>query len=505
MTVAAIKDTPLTHSPWAAPVAAFGAFAVACAALLHPTALEMVKIWSSSSSYHHGFAVAPIALWMILSQSRRLPAPSTGLTATVIVFAAAIVWLLGHAAGVALVEQLAFVSLLIGGAGVIFGTAALREWAFPLLFLFFMVPFGETIIPALQTITAVAVVGLLSMLGMAVSLDGYLIRTPAGSFEVAEACAGLRFLLAAMMVAAIFAYASFTSWRKRILFLVFSVVLAIAANGVRAFLLVMIATLTEKRWAVGPDHLLVGWVFYAAIFIVLILVGRRFADTGSLDTEKSPPSINPEWRLLALAPAFAVVALAALYGTAVIDRPVTRAAPVTLSLLNAPGWRILPPPQNWRASLPTADRIAAATYSSPDDTVYASLAYFTHDRHGAEIVEYSNRAWDGADWRRIASRQEVIYVFGHSQTIKIDILAGPERRRLATLTAYWLGDEIYLERWRIKLAQMKAKLMGTNPPGGVIIFAAAYQQHPDEAITALRAFTVSAEPFGDWLQRNGGG
>lgn len=499
---AAVINAAAGENLWIRPIAAFGAIAGAAALLLHPTAWSMAAIWASSSSYHHGFLVIPAAIWMIAAMSPRPTGPSPRIPGYGVMIAALLIWLAGRGAGAALIEHFAFVTLLIGAVGVAFGARALYDWAWPLFFLYFMVPFGEAIVPALQAATAQTVVGLLALVGTPVSIEGVLIKTPAGAFEIAEACSGLRFLTAAVMIAAVFAYASYSTWRKRILFLLFAVVLALLANGVRAFLMVLVATLTQMRWAVGPDHWLVGWAFYLLVFVILILAGRRFTD------RRTPIAVaqgEPARRsLIHVLPAVGLVAIASLYAGVMVERDPGRDAPATLSLFNAPGWRILPPPQNWRAHLPQADRTAAATYQENGRTVYVSLGFFTHDRRGAEIVAYDNRAWDGEDWRWIAIENEVVYLFGRSEEAPFDLIAGPEHRRLAAVTAYWLDSEIYVEPWRVKLEQMKARLLGRNPPGGVIVIAASYNGDTAEAVAAIRAFTAAVEPLDDWLARNGG-
>ena len=489
-----------TPSGWAAPVVAYGVFAAFVIALLHKTAGGMLATWAQSSSYHHGFLVLPIVLWMILKKSETPSLNGARLPGFLILLGGALLWVIGQAATVALISQLALVTILIGGVGVIFGGGALQAWAYPLAFAYFMVPFGETVVPTLQILTAKIIVGLLSAFAMPVSIDGFLIHTKAGAFEVAEACAGLRFLIAATMIATMFAYTAFKSWRKRLLFLGFAVLLALLANGLRAFLMVLVATLTEKAWAVGPDHLLAGWAFYALIFAVLILTGRHYADQQSTAPQTSTIAPQKGASIYAVA-AGLIVSGAAIFNAAIVSRPVDHPAPANLTLFNAPGWRILPPPENWRPALAHADRTVQATYDQDGVRVYLSVGYFTHDRDGAEIVTRENRAWNGDDWRQIGSMKTVVYQFGDAQERKLDILSGPQRRRLAVLNTYWVDGKAYSDAWRAKRAQMFAKLRGDNPPGGVIILAAAYQHDPSEAINALRAFTNSTEPLDAWLQR----
>ena len=505
MTAATLDRPNDDAGVWTAPGLAYGAFALACAGLLHPTALDMARIWATSSTYAHGFAAAPLALWMILRRGADGLAPASSVRLLPAVLAAAMLWLAGRAAGTALIEQAALVSLLIAGAGVVFGAAALRVWAFPLAFLVFMVPFGSSIIPALQTVTAQAAVAMLGPAGVEARLDGYLIETPAGAFEVAEACAGLRFLLTALMIASVFAYLSFETTAKRLSFLALALALAVSANILRAFLLILIAVKTDMRLAVGPDHLFFGLILYAATFAVLVWIGRRIGTDRAPHRRAAPKTAPSPWRASPVLGALAAVAAVALYAKTVVERPVERPAPASLSLISAPGWRILPPPQNWRASIDAADRTAGATYANRDNTVYTSIGYFTHDRPEAEILNYHARSWDGETWRRIGVRRADIALFGHGARMRFDVLAGPERRRLLTVSVYWWNGEIFTDRWRMKLAQMKAKLQGRNPPGGVVVLAASYRDDPSEALAAIRAFGADAEPFERWLARQNGG
>ncbi len=487
------------RSDWTLPVLSYGAYVLACIALLHPTAFEMARLWLQSSSHHHGILVAPLAVWMILERPRITPATNAASIAAV--FAACLLWLAGNAGGVALIEQFAFVSLLIAGAGVMFGGQALKQWAAPLLFLYFMVPFGAVLVPPLQQITASAVVALLGATGISVSIDGNLIRTPAGLFEIAEACAGLNFLLAALMIASLYACQFLRANQTRLAFVLIAAAVALLANFLRTFLLILIATVTEMRVAVGPDHLAVGLVFYGLVFFLLVFVGERLRRQEKAGPERTPSMMFRPWRpMIALLSLFPVAASYA-YAGYVVNEPIERTAPLTLSPFNAPGWRVLSAPINWRPAL-LADRVSGATYVQRDTTVYTISGFFTHDRRGREIVNYHNRPWDGEDWRRIGTADEMIYLFGAAQRTPLDLIAGPEGQRLAVITAYWRGEDVYLDPHAFKKAQMFDKLRGRNPEGGIVFIAATYRRDPAEALAALRPFTHEVEDFSSWRIRN---
>ncbi|MEM8935115.1 MAG: exosortase C-terminal domain/associated protein EpsI [Pseudomonadota bacterium] len=479
----------------------FGALAVALIAVLHPTAYDMVRIWSSSSSYHHGFLVAPLTLALIALHGGR-PVARGGVVASYALAAlGAAFWVLGKASGIAGVEQVGFVTLVVASVGIVFGDRTLRRWAPALGFCYFMIPVGEGLTESLQIATANIVVALLSFAQVPVSVDGFLIRTPAGAFEIAEACAGLRIFAAAGMISYVLALVSFRSWPKRIAFFAVAGVFAIAVNGVRAFLVILAAGLPGDRLDMGADHVLFSLLFYASAFFFLVALGKRFADAPpEPDTAPSAELSNKlEWR--EAAPFLAVVLGLAVFNAAVIERPIARAIPTSLSLLDAPGWKILPPPQNWTPSISSADRLAGATYTTRDKTVYVVLSYHTHDRRGAEIVSTENRAFDGADWRRIAG-VTARFSLGNTANSPVDILAGPEHRRLAAYTLYWLGGAAYPTPWRMKAAQLRHRLTGRNPPGGTITVAASYRSEPAEALDQIERFLSDIEPVQAWFARN---
>jgi len=506
MSATTIEPSVEQRTIWPVAALTYLGFIALCALALPSSTASMVSTWALSSTYHHGFFVAPLALWMIWRDAalNGWPPFATSLMPITGAVASALLWLVGHAAGFALLEQIAFVSLLISGVAVIFGMAAFRRWLFPLLFLYFMVPFGEVLIPALQDITASMIVSLLTLTGIPSSLDDVMITTPAGVFHVAQACAGLRFLIAAGMVATLFSYLSFSTWRKRASFIVFALALAVLANGVRAFAMVYVATLTNMRLAIGADHLIAGWVFYLGVFVILIIIGRRFADTAAPAKSRAPGIAKTEkshYRLLLTAPVFLTAIAISVYAHTVINRPVTLTPPTTLSLFNAPGWRITAPAANWRASLSAADRTAFATYATADNTIYFATGYFTHDRPGAEIINFNNQPFDRHYWRRIAGMTQTVYAFGRSKPVDIDLLDGPGGARLAALGVYWIDGKTYTQKWRMKVRQARAKLAGRNPRGGLIIIAAPYVDDPAGALSAIRAFTVDMEPLDAWLAR----
>jgi exosortase len=109
------------------------------------TAVAMVSIWIRSETFTHAFLVPPIVLWLVwrrraeLALLPRQPQPVLLLPITAVCAA----WLLAELASVNAATQFALVSLIVLCVPALFGWAITRRLAFPLLFLYFAVPFGD--------------------------------------------------------------------------------------------------------------------------------------------------------------------------------------------------------------------------------------------------------------------------------------------------------------------------------------------------------------------------
>jgi exosortase len=103
-------------------------------------------------------------------------------------------------------------------------------------------------------------------------------RHPAGLFEVAEACSGVKFLVAMLAFGALAANVCFRSWKRRIAFMALCVVVPVLANGVRAWGTIYVAQIKGAAYAGGVDHIIYGWFFFAAVIAAILAIGWPFFD-----------------------------------------------------------------------------------------------------------------------------------------------------------------------------------------------------------------------------------
>ena len=252
---------------------------------------SMVRAWSDSS-HRHGVVVFPIAaflLWRLRAVLARIdlkPWPP----GIALLLALVAVWRVGKGAGVELVEHLAAVLLLPATIATCLGWRVVRQALFPLLFLVMAVPASDVLIPYLMRLTADIAAVLLRGVGVPVYREGQLLSLPGGDFEVADVCSGLNYLIASTLIALLFAYLTYTSNLKRVALVAAMAASLAVVNGVRAFVVMLIASATDMRVFTGADHVYFGWILFAVVVGGVLLLGARYADREPAD--KGPSAVR---------------------------------------------------------------------------------------------------------------------------------------------------------------------------------------------------------------------
>ena len=265
---------------------------------------EMARQWWDASTYNHILLVPPILAWLVRMRWPELAklAPRTWWPGLAWLGVGLFAWLAGTMAGIYLVSQLGAVLLLQAAVAVLLGPRVVAGLLFPLAYMLFLVPFGDEIVPALQAITAEMAVALTHASGVPAQIDGVFIDTPAGLFEVAEACSGVKFLVAMVALGALVAHLCFASWKRRAVFMAAAVLVPVLANGVRAWGTIYIAQSQGIEFAAGFDHIVYGWIFFALVMATVLGASWRFFDRSPDDPLIDAAAIEASPLLARLAP-----------------------------------------------------------------------------------------------------------------------------------------------------------------------------------------------------------
>jgi exosortase len=453
--------------------------------------VDMARLAASSSSHHHALLALPLAAWLAARDrgARTIPACSDNLGVAALAISL-MIWIVGRAGSVALIEHTGAVSALVSATIAAYGRARAAAWAPALFLMAFAVPFGDELTPVLQELSADIVETLLRAASVPATRDGLIFSTPVGSFEIAESCAGLRFLAAALMMSTLTAALFLQTTWKRLAFVAVAAMLALAANWLRAAAIIAGAVASERRFGVGVDHLYFGWVIYVALLGALILLAYKFRERPIARS-----SVPKQQEATGVVVGFLIVtAIAAVYLALLEWRARYVSAEFDLAPAVATGWRLTSAQEDWRATATGADKRALWGYWSEHGTVRIDAASFNRDRKGAEIAGWGVRSADGEQWRRVGSVNLGWHQAPDGVT-RADILANDAGDRLYVVTSYWTGIEARHSKVDVKLRATLMRLAGQPTDGGAIFIASP-------SLAALDAFLDDMEPLSLWAAKH---
>ena len=274
--VMAQAERPAGHlldaGTWRTGIAALALAWIALAALAAREWGEMFHQYWNIDTYNHILLIPPIIAWLVAQRADELCKlePRAWWPGLALLALAMSVWLGGRMSGVNLVAHAGAVASLQAAVLAILGPRVAAILLLPLGFACFLVPFGDEIIPPLQAITAKIAIALTHFSGIQATIDGIHIDTPVGLFIVAEACSGVKFLIAMVALGVLVCFTAFERWTRRAAFLGACIVVPVIANGMRAWGTIYIAQFQGVEFAAGFDHIFYGWIFFA-IVVALVL------------------------------------------------------------------------------------------------------------------------------------------------------------------------------------------------------------------------------------------
>ena len=383
---------------------------LAIPALFYKTTEAMIHVWMVNETFTHGFLIFPITLWLIWQKKDQLNAvpaiPETKAFVLLIPLLAG--WLISSIVDVQVVQQFIMIAIIITIIWIIIGRHLFYSILFPLLFLFFAVPFGQSFIPPLMEFTAFFTVNMIHLTGIPIYQEGLFLSLPSGEWSVVEECSGVRYLIASLTLGTLYAYLSYTSFKKRLIFILISILVPILANGFRAFGIVMIGHLSGMKLATGVDHLLYGWVFFGFVIFLLFYFGKFWWDPIEDNTtvaHNNTISSTSKLPVVMISIALSLSLSTRLLANQIEHRKNLNITPVTLKLPdNFAEWQYSEfRSLDWQLIVNKPDAKISKSYIFGSDIVQLNIGYYQSQRKGSEAIATSNRVSSpvGGEWGKV--------------------------------------------------------------------------------------------------------
>mgnify|MGYP000100182086 FL=1 len=476
--------------------------------IYYQTTWSMVETWHRSDTYAHGFLILPFSIYMIWTRRQQLMSldHQPNFFALVILCGVGFMWLIATLASVQIITQYMLIAMIPIIVWAILGNRILIATAFPLVYLFFAVPFGDILIPPLIDFTADFTVSALQLSGIPVFREGTYFSLPTGNWSVVEACSGLRYLIASVTLGTLYAYLTYFSFKRRVIFILLSIIVPIIANGIRAYLIVMTGHLSGMTLAVGVDHLVYGWVFFGFVMLLLFWIGSYWREDDTNETKQAAAITRPNVEtnnsssltrtMLMACAVFAITFIWPISATHLEKQTVLTESP-EIKINNLTGnWSINSSPMfDWEPIYVGTPTKFYNQYQNNQHTVNLYITYYHNQQQGNELINHGNILVTETDhpWRIVDETIHTIVINSQEINIRQTQLHSHTAKQLVWQW-YWLGDDETINPYVTKALLARDKLFSNNDGGAEIILASDYNNTPDEAIQIMTEFLIDMRP-----------
>jgi exosortase len=237
----------------------------------------------------HILLIAPLSLFLLYRERTKIfsrlnssfMAGSILLLAGIIGYGVSRRWwpVLGQNDGLT-ISVLSIVMIWFGGFFLFFGARAFRKALFPMLFLLLMAPLPDALlshaIHTLQVGSTKVSFWLFQLVGVPVLQEGFVLRMPTLSIEVAKECSSIRSSLALFITSLLAAHLFLRSIGNKAALVAVAVPLAMLKNGIRIVTLSLLSIYVDRGFLTGRLHHEGGILFFLLDCMILIGLLRLF-------------------------------------------------------------------------------------------------------------------------------------------------------------------------------------------------------------------------------------
>jgi len=256
--------------------AVFGTIALATW-VFYPVLHHMYRTWRADPDYSHGLLIVPLSLYFAYEKLPQLKrAPIAGSWWGVAILTVGVISVcIGELGGLLTALRSGYVFALMGLVLLLAGRQVFEILLFPMCFLFLMVPLPQSLVNIiafpLQLIAASWAVSSLQAFGIPALLEGNIIHLAHTQLFVAEACSGLRSLMALLTLGVVFAqFFRRGQLVQQSILVVSTIPIAIFVNASRVSITGVLTHNFGRETATGFIHDFQGLITFSMAFIMLL-------------------------------------------------------------------------------------------------------------------------------------------------------------------------------------------------------------------------------------------
>ncbi len=255
-----------------------GALVAAFLLLMVPTVMDLAdQVWQTDEQ-GHGPIIGAVSLWLMWrSRERVIDAPyePVSVLGGLMFLAGVAGYALGRSQQIIQGEVVGILLAAIGMVLLLRGTQALRVWAFPFVFLIFIVPLPGVFVQAmtipLKTAVSYVAEQLIYWAGYPVARSGVILQVGPYQLLVADACAGLNSIFTLEALGLLYCnLMGYTSKLRNVLLAILVIPIAFAANIIRVLILILVTFHFGDEAGQGFVHTFAGMLLFGVGLVMLL-------------------------------------------------------------------------------------------------------------------------------------------------------------------------------------------------------------------------------------------
>ncbi|MEP1552860.1 MAG: exosortase A [Paraglaciecola sp.] len=428
-----------------------------------------IDIWLISEIFNHCLFVLPGTAYLIYLKKDQLDLNQLKPNYFVLslCLGSLLLYAIGLAGDVQLFMHVATFTFLPLVLWAYLGNQLALQILFPLTFILFCIPVGEELIPTLQEITADLSMVMLNWTGIPIYRSGLYIEIPQGRFLVAEACSGISFFIASIVIGSLYSYLNLRSNTRRIGFMLISIVFPVIANAIRVFGIILTGYLSNMEHAVGADHLIYGWIFFSLVIVCLLAIGELIRE--KLPAKESPQTlVEPSLiatKKIDYKATIIIILVMSLFWTwfksiSLQLNEVTKPDSLRLQTLMQSHAQALR--HNWKPDF--REPFQESQFQLVIDGQQIDTYMVWYPKGHGELVSSLNRLYSEKSW---TLEQSHYFDTEVAQNIAIDTIVNPDSKRLL-VHWYLIDGQVFTNKRGAKLFEIYRILMGTYVGSGLV-------------------------------------
>jgi exosortase len=259
----------------------------------------------------------------------------------------------------------------------------------------FVTPIWGVLNGTLQTISTIATERIMKLTGIPVYVEENFVQIPAGVFEIAGGCSGLRYMITALALSLIYCHINLSKTRNIVLIFALAVLGSMITNWIRIVVIIFVGHYSDMQSPLVEDHNSIGWFVFVPFVALLFYVGSKLEASTPLPQKAEARGQVSVQHLVMVALTVTVISMSSfnLLNNGMLDTD----------------YRPIPLEQSYQSSQLSGVSPKVFTYESVEksaDIENTSYLFTFSGRNDADKVDFYKNELVPDNWSRLSSTLE---------------------------------------------------------------------------------------------------